>query len=1630
MVHKPGKRSHLPSISAPPQVISPDSFPIQEFPPHKGGHACSLADEARRVQAGTGAFVSGALGAALAASLLAAPLLLAPGEAWGQFCLGATTASDSDVTCSAATYPVSIRSTIQSNADVTVRVPGGTGTGGTATVITGSTFYAGINLLASDQYQTGDYAIYVGTSAAVSIVDDPGSGNESPGIRIRHLGSGTATVDVRSQVTIGTSTSSRMRAHGIYVRSSGSGGAATITNAGTIYASYEGIDVQHDGAAATTVTHSGTIDSLNHGIQAVTDGAGALMVTSSGGITVTNANQQGIRMRAQKNGAMTLTATGGTITTPAQGIYMESQGTGAVIIQGTTANTGPTITSSASHGIHVRKTGTSATAGDVSITTTGGTITPGTGNSYGIYVQDQAAYSGSVTIDNAADITAGQWPIFVSRLGSGAVSVTNSGGTVLSRNRNAVLAQNAASDASTVIVSIMGGTMQTEGTGVPAIHAGNRGTGDVSVDIADGAKAISWNHAGIVAQLGDYDAQMTVTQAGAILGRKGVYAQAVQHSTDDPVVARQTADQPVIDIDWTGTFAAGSMTQTAPNDNDRFSVTSAVNAPVFARTAEASAATSGLYDGAAGIEAQVMSWFTVVDQVAQGDDPGAIDATAQNTAVPTGATATNNDYVAQFRAVFGNQELAIAEAVFTAIDSTATSLAGLTDAEIVTYLRGNNNAVRGLLRNLLRQTLSAKEQAVLAALATGDSTGLTAALDDTEAGFSNAYKTAVRALLNRYNVGNIRVAMTAGSIDSRGDGIRAYYATPNANNGAIDVTVAQGAEVTGARTGVWVANAGMGEGNIRKQTVTVNGMVTGGTAGVHLIGGGTVTVGATGRINATSGDGILSDGGDLSVSVAGMVDGDIRATGGALTFASMAGSQVTGTVHDPVGPLTVAGNIGRLLYTAGGAVTVASGGRLTGVTGQTAAIQSSAGALDVTVNSGGTVTGNILAAAGGLTADISGTVNGDIQATGGGDLTAEISGLVDGDVVGSGGGEHEVTVPVGGRVTGNILAAAGDLTADISGTVNGDIQATGGGDLTAEISGLVDGDVVGSGGGEHEVTVPVGGRVTGNILAAAGDLTADISGTVNGDIQATGGGDLTAEISGLVDGDVVGSGGGEHEVTVPVGGRVTGTVHLDGSTVRVDGTVWRIILENRGMVTVGQGGTIGDRENPGDYGVRIVGKAEIVNRGTIRGNIAVDVPGGSTVRNLGGKIISTDLSDAGRAIRFGPGENSMLVATVTTGISGIIEMPSGTVDFSAACPDNLNYSFTRDSTRDRRGPKGPTHGDCRQSGKDEEEDEEDEENRRQQDQERTPNYSAFALTDDMLSDLTGSIHGAVVETEMRLGTTSAGQVVWATPFGGARDQKGKGAPGVMDATHAFGGGLVGTSWGARDVRVGGFIGGSVGQIDTQSNVNLQEQTMDMQTIFGGLYVLHARGTVIYDARMLVGQMTHDLTRHVVGDTAEVEYSSLLLSPEVGVATTLHVTDTLDVRPRLRLRYAGLFTQGFREIADNWDVQYEKRTMHLVEGRAEVGVPVTLANGGQINPRVGVEGRWLLSGSKIKARSLDYNIPHDGDAGGDDGVLTGTLGVGMSVPVADAMALVGSFDGALTTEDAWRATGYLGLTYSF
>ena len=212
-----------------------------------------------------------------------------------------------------------------------------------------------------------------------------------------------------------------------------------------------------------------------------------------------------------------------------------------------------------------------------------------------------------------------------------------------------------------------------------------------------------------------------------------------------------------------------------------------------------------------------------------------------------------------------------------------------------------------------------------------------------------------------------------------------------------------------------------------------------------------------------------------------------------------------------------------------------------------------------------------------------------------------------------------------------------------------------------------------------------------------------------------------------------------------------------------------------------------------------------MTHGTVQGKNGIRVGRGSTV-TAGGTIRSTD-GAAGEAFRFVGGKDVQDTLTFLPGVrwtgriyglspedpidptrlndadrmANVFEYfdEGGTVD-----PDSLNI-LGRERKRDDEEPDMICTG--KVCGK--------------------PDTTTFALTDDMLSDLTGSIHGAVVDTEtvLRRGDPAGGRVVWAAPFGGARDQNGRGD--VANATHYFGGGMLGMSWGAKDVRVGGFIGG-------------------------------------------------------------------------------------------------------------------------------------------------------------------------------------------------------------------------------
>ena len=621
-------------------------------------------------------------------------------------------------------------------------------------------------------------------------------------------------------------------------------------------------------AGTVSVTQAGTIRAAGAGIGAIrTGGSGAVTVTNSGAVT---AGSDGIFVVARGGGGTVSVANSGAIgaagSPAARGIFVSHNGAGAA--GGVTVANSGAITAT-DHGILAQTVGQDAAGANVGVTVT---------HSAGAVVvtSDEATDDGSQGVKEGIVVRVGNWR-----------QETDSGHDRYVAPVNAGLAR----------AAVTGGSVNAKGI---AVEVANYEAGGVEIDVSAGVELTSTHDHGVEADLrdvGNKRGTIEIAQAGTISAPKsGLRAKVAWNGGAGPNRA--------IDVTWTGTFRSLPTPTAAPLANVVRALeaarTQAVNALGFRHTA-----------GYAGIDAGVMKLGPAMRVVAAGDDPGAIaDAAAQtNLLSETHADSRRAAILEAFKAAGSG----IPAAVLGAIKSGATSLADVTDAEIVAYLGEDDAARRTLLRNVLALSFTAEETKVFQALLRGGD--VNAALDAVT-GAADAWKRDVRALVGNHNTGDVRIAMNAGSIDSRGYGIRAWYAKPHDMNGRIEVTVAAGATVEGDVAGIYVANAGLGlriakkytppdvhdaEANrnlepddlvtlpkYRNQVVRVDGTVTGGSdAAVHLDGGGALIVGKTGKLVAgSSGEAVLVN--DPAPAVI-YIDGDAAGGEGAAAAVDLTG---------------------------------------------------------------------------------------------------------------------------------------------------------------------------------------------------------------------------------------------------------------------------------------------------------------------------------------------------------------------------------------------------------------------------------------------------------------------------------------------------------------------------------------------------------------------------------------------------------------------------------------------------------------------------------------------------------------------------------------------------------------------
>ncbi len=1182
-----------------------------------------------------------------------------------------------------------------------------------------------------------------------------------------HGGTGNVTVNMTAGATLEATGAG---VGGLIAVHSGTGDLAIGLTGGSIATTGIGIDAGRSNAAtagnvAVTVSHASsavrTTGALGHGVSIVNIAGAAAITMRDGLVETTGAGALGLHADSYSD-----TESG--------------PGTTSIVLEGGTIRTRGGIHTFSnvnyySHGIRAQS---SYTRGDVSVRMTGGAVETAGAGAYGMFVvKGGPAGAGSIEMTGGTITTAGDGA-------SGAYVVYSSGLTGDSANTEGLSIDVAGAVSAEGLNTSVDGLITRgllgvhEGWGSAAVRT--RAAAEIAAPFAVGMEGRLTNDASAAGRI-------VVTHEGAVEARDvGVLAWTARSSGHTKGRGARTADDaartaPMIHVTSSGDVTVGASV------TDAFIRARITGADETLSTGEQAVLSEIVAGDSDGLTKALAALPASYDAAWKAEAQNLLRKRAASSAAPTGdgplAQRAAEEILGLSRA--GVRAMALSH---TTRPSSPTGRPS-SSTEIVDHVRAGD-------------ALSDAERAVLDAVLTkGAGSELETALTAlTGAAYTPTWKSTVRRLAATYNAGDIQVDVTGGAIAAEGNGVEALYAVPHDSNGAIAVTVAEGARITGGANGIYVRGAGATEG-VRSQSVTVNGRVRGGTgAGVHLVGGGTVTVGATGEVGATSGVGILGDGGgDLVATVSGTVTGDLRVDGGGdLTANVMSGGVVTGTIHDPQTSFTVGNgaSIGRLLYASGGTVTVSGGGTLSGVEG--AAVESTAGPLSVTVNdegrvegdleSGGTLTANVMS--GGVVTGtihdpqasftVSGRIGRLLYTSGGtvtvartgaltgvedggktqalhseaGDLDVTVAGQVAGDLRAPSGGTLKLAVREGGTVTGTVhdpagpltvagrigrllytngatvmvaatgaltgvevggktealRSAAGDLDVSVAGRITGDLRAQGGGGLSASVSGTVDGDVRAEGGGALTLDLKEGGTVTGTVhdpvglptvagrigrllytsgatvtvartgaltgvevggrrealRSEAGDLALSVAGTVTGDVRALGDGDLSATISGTLTGDVFGLGAGEHTVTVSNGGTVTGTVHLAASTVSVHGRAGRVRFDQGGTVTVGSTGRI--------TGVEVEGRTEAIWNEA--GDLVVGVAGG-------GRITGDVIGLGSRPARVTTGPGSRVEGGIDVAGAGSEVRADGTVEG--------NVRFRRGGTV-TAGPDGKVEG--------------------------------------------------------------------------------------------------------------------------------------------------------------------------------------------------------------------------------------------------------------------------------------------------------------------------------------------------
>lgn len=321
---------------------------------------------------------------------------------------------------------------------------------------------------------------------------------------------------------------------------------------------------------------------------------------------------------------------------------------------------------------------------------------------------------------------------------------------------------------------------------------------------------------------------------------------------------------------------------------------------------------------------------------------------------------------------------------------------------------------------------------------------------------------------------------------------------------------------------------------------------------------------------------------------------------------------------------------------------------------------------------------------------------------------------------------------------------------------------------------------------------------------------------------------------------------------------------------------------------------------------------------------------------------------------------------------------------------------------------------------------------------RTAFASGFALTDDMLFSVVGSVAGTAGAAADRCRQDAAPGAdcqasVWMTGSGSYGERAGDGT--FNDYDHHDGAVLAGLEFAPQGgISYGMFAGG----VAAAGSAGTLYET-DAAGAVAGAHLGYSRDGYFIDLASTFGLLDIDGERifadnTVAGglETSEGRYNALFVSPSLTLGTRVDTAYGL-LTPSLRLRHTRLFLDDHDETgsASNATLELSERDASEIEARLqlELAIPPTMLESGRLATALRIGGDILhRDGSTADVGDGTQSFAMDT---GQDGVMyRGFVGIDASLAIDDGTSLFGKAEFALDDEGGRSAQFRTGLSVKF